>query len=149
MGHTRVGLRSKSVTSSLRAWPRPTGDAMGIKTVLGIALLALLLAYIFSYVGLSAGGCYEPAAIGLGGVKSYSWAPRGFIADYKWRHWPMFVYLPLWALDRHLWHTDDKSRSGRYPVDEVKLEDIWKVYKASGFFDEKAPPAAEKEKPPK
>ena len=45
----------------------------------------------------------------------------------------MYVYFPLYGVDRHIWHTDEKASSGRYPINEVKREEIWKVYKANGF----------------
>ncbi len=108
--------------------------------VFGIPLLILLLIYIGNYVSLSSGGCYEPAAIGLGGVKAYGWAPRGFVDGYVWKRWPMTIYLPLWGLDMRFWHRQDKVWSGQYPINEVKREDIWKVYQADGFFDAKKPP---------
>ena len=114
-----------------------------------LILLVLLVTYIGSYIILSKRGCYEPAAIGLGGVKAYGWAPRGFVDGYIWNRWPMIVYLPLWSLDMRFWHTDKKVWSGEYPVNEVKREEIWKVYKAHGFFDAKEPPAAETDKPTK
>ena len=98
-----------------------------------IVLLILLLVYVGSYVVLSSGGCYEPAAIGLNGVKGYGWAPRGFVDHYRWKRWPAIVYLPLYIIDVRAWHRDAKVNSGRYPVDEVKPKDIWKVYKALGF----------------
>jgi hypothetical protein len=109
------------------------GGIMRIVMIPAIVVLTVLLLYVGSYIALSADGCYEPAAIGLGGVKSYQWAPRGFVDNYNWKRWPMTIYYPLYALDMRFWHTLEKSRSGEYPVDEVKREDIWKVYKAFGF----------------
>ena len=60
------------------------GGVMRIRRIFGITLLTLLLIYIGSYALLSSGGCYEPAAIGLNGVKWYGWAPRGFVDHYRW-----------------------------------------------------------------
>lgn len=100
---------------------------------LGIALTLLFAIYVGSYLSLSAGGCFEPASIGLNGVKSYGWAPYGFVTEYRWRSAPMVAYLPLYYLDRHIWHTDEKAYSGRYPINEVKPEEIWRVYEANGF----------------
>jgi hypothetical protein len=125
---------------------RLDGEIVRIVRLLGIVLLTLLPFYVGSYLVLSARGCYEPAGIGLNGVKWYAWAPSGFVVHYNWRRWPI-IYFPLWSLDMHVWHTDAKAKSGRYPVDEVRREDIWKVYEANGLL-EKAP-AAEVEKPPK
>jgi hypothetical protein len=43
---------------------------------------------------LSFRGRYEPASIGLNGVKDFDWAPSGFVHDYRWR-WPLVTfYLP-------------------------------------------------------
>ncbi len=117
-----------------------TSKIMRSVKVFGTPLLILLLIYIGSYVLISSGGCYEPAAIGLNGVKWYLWAPYGFVTNYKWKRWPMILYLPLWGLDMRFWHTQEKVWSGQYPVNEVKREEIWKVYQAYGFFDAKEPP---------
>ncbi len=66
-----------------------------IVNTLGIVVLTLLVLYVGSYVALSVGGRYEPGAIGLNGVKSYAWAPYGFVRDYKWNSALMRIYLPL------------------------------------------------------
>ncbi len=109
------------------------GGVMRIRRIFGITLLTLLLIYIGSYALLSSGGCYEPAAIGLNGVKWYGWAPRGFVDHYRWKRWPGILYVPLYVLDIRAWHANAYAAPGRYPVDEVKPKDIWKVYKAYGF----------------
>jgi hypothetical protein len=98
-----------------------------------LTLLALLVIYLSSYLCLSLGGRYEPAGIGLNGVKSYNWAPRGFVTDYRWNRAPEAFYLPLYAVDILFWHTIDAADSGHYPVNRVDRKDIWKVYKANGF----------------
>ena len=103
-----------------------------VKT-LGIVVLVLLALYVGSYLALSANGRYEPAAIGLNGVKSYGWAPYGFVKNYRWNSALIRTYLPLYAIDCNFWHTCDKACSGRYPINEVDSKDIWKVYKACGF----------------
>lgn len=101
------------------------------------AIFGLMLAvYILVYVLLSCNGRYEPIAIGLNGVKCHSWAPRGFYADLTWRRTPLMFFAPLYWADRWLWHTDDKAKSGLYPVTEVDPNDIWKYYEAAGFFEQ-------------
>ena len=100
-----------------------------------LVLLVLLLVYAGSYIVLSAAGRYEPGAIGLGHVKTYNWAPLGFVVGYVWKGAPMIIYAPLYFLDTQLWHTNDKLGSGRYPVNWVEGKDVWKIYKAHGFFD--------------
>ena len=106
-----------------------------MKTVkwLSIALVALLVIYVGTYLRLSVTGRYEPASIGLNGVKSYAWAPAGFVTDYKWNSAPELIFVPLYALDISFWHTYDLAGSGRYPINKVDQKDIWKVYKANGF----------------
>ncbi len=98
----------------------------------GIILLVSLVLYVGSYLHLSAAGRYEPQAIGLNGVKWYAWAPRGFVTNYRWNRIGI-AYLPLYVLDTKMWHPADKAHSGQYPINEVKQEDIWKVYKALGL----------------
>ena len=93
-------------------------------------LFSLILIYVGSYCVLSIGGRYEPGLIGLGGVKQYSWAPRGFVAGFVWQRRPMMLYAPLYFFDERYWHTPEKVDSGRYPVDWVDRTDIWKVYEA-------------------
>lgn len=98
-----------------------------------LSLAILLPGYIGSYVTISIHGRYEPCAIGLNGVKSYSWAPRGFVTDYKLHNRLWFFYCPLYGLDKHFWHTDQDAFSGKYPINRVDQKDIWKVYEANGF----------------
>jgi hypothetical protein len=95
------------------------------------AILALtLLAYVGSYLWLSSRGRYEPAAIGLNGVKWYHWAPSGFVKDFKWNHTLMRIYYPLFFLDTRCCHTSDDAYRGHYPINKVATEDIGKVYQA-------------------
>jgi hypothetical protein len=116
---------------------------MKTRTKLGTAVVVLLALYISSYVALSVGGRFEPRAIGLNGVKGYAWAPRGFVKDYKWNWSLVLFYLPLTALDERVWHNGYRQ----YPVNFVKRENIWKVYKAWGLLDEEKPPEAKPNKP--
>jgi len=109
---------------------------MGRRTkTAGVLGSLLLTTYVAVYVVLSVSGRYEPAAIGLNGVKCYSWAPRGFHADLKWRQKPLIFFAPLYCADRWVWHTDDAADSGAYPITEVAREDIWKYYEAWGLLD--------------
>jgi len=97
---------------------------------ISIALLIVLGFYVGSYVRRSSRGGYEPAVIGLNGVKWYDWAPEGFVTDYRWNASMKRIYWPLWYLDRRIWHTPDMADSGEYPVNEVAPKDIGKVYEA-------------------
>ncbi len=96
-----------------------------------IALSACLLSSLYtgSYAWLSSEGRYEPAVFGTGGVKWYRWAPKGFMEGFTETRFSK-IYLPLWALDHHYWHTSDEAHDGHYPINEVKKEDIGKVYRA-------------------
>ena len=51
----------------------------------------------------------------------------------------MMIYRPLFFLDDLFWHPSGFPQTGRYPIDKVEREDIWKVYKAYGFFDKNQP----------
>jgi hypothetical protein len=84
-------------------------------------LIVIVFAYVGSYFWRSTRGRYEPAAIGLNGVKWYRWAPRGFVTDLRWNHNLIYGYYPLFFLDTRLWHTDD-ARDRRYPIHEVATE---------------------------
>jgi hypothetical protein len=105
--------------------------------LLAFALLGILLAYVGNYVARSLQGRYEPAVIGLGGVKWYDWAPKGFVTDLQWDADLMRFYYPLWVLDDRLWHRPVSS-SGRtsYPINEP--EHIGEVYRAWEPKDDKA-----------
>jgi hypothetical protein len=115
-------------------------ELMSGKTVVGKRLVNWLLVaaaaglllslYVGSYVLLSLGGRYESASIGLGGVKNYGWAPRGFVDDFVWDRSLMRVYFPLYQLDVRCWHTYADADSGKYPINEVAPEDIGRVYQA-------------------
>ena len=111
-----------------------------------LTLLLVLAIYIASYLMLSAGGCYEPSELGLGFVRRYAWAPRGFVSGYVWKGWPIIIYAPLYYADEQLWHTQKKADSGQYPVDEVDGKDVWKVHRA---WMTSEPSKAEADKPTK
>jgi hypothetical protein len=95
-----------------------------------LSLGLLLIAYVAGYLFLSLDGRYEPAAIGLNGVKQYQWAPCGFVQEFRWNRTAMIAFYPLFMLDRFFWHTPDEADTGRYLVNEVPAEQIWKVYAA-------------------
>jgi hypothetical protein len=105
------------------------------RTAIGAVVSLLLAGYMSVYAVLSYYGRYEPATIGLNGVKWHSWAPRGFYADLTWRQEPLMFFAPLYWADTCLWHTDGKVDSGRYPVTEVDPKDIWKYYEAAGLLE--------------
>jgi hypothetical protein len=92
-----------------------------VQSVAAVGCLVLGL-YVLGYLALSVGGCYEPASWGLNGVKSYSWAPQGFVHDLEWNAGPMRTFLPLYYLDTHLWHRDGDYRSGKYPVHWIESD---------------------------
>ncbi|MGM0487948.1 MAG: hypothetical protein ACQESR_14445 [Planctomycetota bacterium] len=102
-----------------------------------LAVLGFLLGVYFSvYVVLSLNGRYEPAVIGLNGVKCYAWAPRGFHANLTWRQEPLMFFAPLYGADTWLWHAEDEAHSGRYPITEVDRNNIWKYYEAEALLEE-------------
>ena len=79
--------------------------------------VTLLAIYAGVYLAMSANGRYEPAVIGLDHVKWYSWAPAGFVHDYRWNPAMESVFLPLWSLDIWLWHPHvGPGYSGPYPI---------------------------------
>ena len=113
----------------------PTGKSVENKEAreksrLVATLLASLAIYIGSYLALSVQGSFEPAVIGLGGVKRFMWAPRGFVTHFRWNSTMRAAYMPLYLLDTRLWHTSDDAYSDRYPVNSVPASEIDKVYAA-------------------
>lgn len=100
----------------------------------GTAIVLLIAAYVGCYLARSVRGRYEPAGIGLAGVKWYEWAPEGFVTEFRWNHRIMLVYYPLYVLDTRYWHTVDRADARTYPINEVPPEDIWKVYDAHGLL---------------
>ena len=111
------------------------GHVMHRSTRNKLILWGILVFGIFSYVGSymwrSERGRYEPASIGLNGVKSYGWAPKGFVTDFRWNHTLMRAYFPLYYLDNRFWHTPDDAYRGNYPINKVSVDDIGKVYRAT------------------
>ena len=95
-----------------------------------ISSLILFLLYVFSYIAFSVWGRYEPASIGLNGVKSYAWAPKYFVMDFKWSTPMRLFYIPGYYMDTRFWHTEDKAYTDKYPVNEVPVEEIGRVYQA-------------------
>ena len=87
--------------------------------------MATLLIYVASYTAMSLYGCYVGSVYGLrqgpnGTVlvapKWYSWAPYLFESNGKWNRGMLMTFSPLYYLDVRLWHKDDGSYSGKYPV---------------------------------
>ena len=92
--------------------------------LLGVMIVGALLlsVYVGAYVVRSREGRFEPAAIGLSGVKWYRWAPAGFVTDFKWDQAQMNFYYPLFLLDITFWHKADEMRDGKYPANIVQRE---------------------------
>lgn len=83
------------------------------------AILAAFSIYVWVYVILSLRGQYVPAAWGLGWVKWYNWAPRGFVSGpegIQQNRTIETLFLPLWSFDMRFIHTSAKAGCGRYPV---------------------------------
>ncbi len=85
------------------------------KTII-TGVIIFIAFYVGIYAVLSLSGQYEPSVWGSNGVKWCEWAPRGFVSNYSWRTAPALVFMPLWLIDRSVWHTFDGQYSGRYPV---------------------------------
>jgi hypothetical protein len=84
---------------------------MGRKSI--ITALLFLTAYIGIYAGLSCDGAYVPSTFGLNGIKSWIWAPHGFVDKAGAFRRPMFiVFSPLWWLDHRFLHNDWTGLSG-------------------------------------
>lgn len=77
--------------------------------LLSYIAMILLALYVGSYFGLSMAGRYEPFTIGLMGVKSYGWAPRGFVTNGRWNRLPIWIYYPLLRADMHFWHREQEA----------------------------------------
>ena len=115
---------------NLRTWFRPQ---FSLRTLFILfVLLGAVFSYTGSYVARSLHGRYEPAVIGLGGVKWYDWAPAGFVTDFRWNASAARFYYPLWRLDRMFWHQPihASKQTGTHPINEVAPEDIGRVYNA-------------------
>jgi len=89
------------------------------------AVVAILMLYVGSYAVLSSQGQYVPGGWGLGWVKWYIWAPRGFTSgpmDVEQDRFLQTIFLPLWFVDMRLIHTSDKAHDDKYPIN-TKLDD--------------------------
>lgn len=100
------------------------------RSIASALVASILAAYVADYLRRTVYGRYEPWTIGLNGVKTYAWAPRGFVSDFRWNTDLMRFYLPLVILDQRLWHTWEAAESGKYPVNRVGRDEIGKVYAA-------------------
>jgi hypothetical protein len=73
-----------------------------------LATVACVLAiYVGSYIYLSAQGMYGPEYMSsLVDGPEYNWEPKGFHNIYGQPRWnrQTYFYLPLFLLDRWLWH---------------------------------------------
>jgi hypothetical protein len=72
------------------------------------ALILGFILYVVSYLMLSDSGQYSSArATKVFGNIRVDWAPIGFVTSSgQWNYLMHGVYLPLYSLDRALWHTD-------------------------------------------
>jgi hypothetical protein len=104
--------------------------ALGRSRRLVCYVLIAVLCYVGSYICLSGFGTFEPLVIGANGVKAYTWAPSGFVKDYR-RRWALFkFYLPLYFADRAFWHRDGEAYSGQYPVHTPKsVNEVYAAWK--------------------
>lgn len=82
-----------------------------IKLLLSASLALMLCLYVGSYLWLSTHGRYEPAAIGLNGVKWYHWAPSGFVTNFRWNQNVGAGVLPA-SLSRHAVLAHDRRSGG-------------------------------------
>jgi len=105
------------------------------KIYLLITLSAIAL-YIGSYVIFSAQGEYVPGCIGICNVKQYAWAPRNFVTGPDGTQWDfalLRVYLPLWWLDYHYFHTPDGAYEANMPVNKTLENEFEKVRQQIGI----------------
>ena len=85
--------------------------------IVGISLsTAFLIGYAVAYTILSAQGSYAIAVRGAYGIKSYAWAPAGFVKDTRWNPNLLRLFWPLWRADNRFWHTEEDQSTGRFPV---------------------------------
>ncbi len=84
-----------------------------------ILCLSFVAVYLGSYLALSLGGAYMPAAYGTNGIKWWAWTPRGF-ADQtgRLRAGLVIPFFPLYWIDSRYWHSDWTGLRGpqRMPV---------------------------------
>lgn len=92
------------------------------------AAVFLVVLYIGVYGVLSIFGRYEPYRWGIADKngkmlsipKGYEWAPYGFVSDLGWKVGMVYLFLPLWEIDRFTWHDADKYGTLNYPIYEQK-----------------------------
>lgn len=97
-------------------------------------LSGVMFIYIFTYLSLSFQGNYAPAILGLGRVKSYGWSPKYFTygpMQDQWREPLLYAFLPLYFVDTRLWHTSEKARKGKYPINTALADELQKWVKQS------------------
>lgn len=85
--------------------------------------------YIGSYTVLSSQGQYVPCVWGIGRVKHYIWAPRGFVSGPEGvtsHRGIQYAYLPLWWIDMKLVHTHDKAEGGKFPINKTLDDNLRK-----------------------
>jgi len=95
-----------------------------------VAVLAgFLLVYVGMYAHLSSAGQFVPGSWGLGWVKHYVWAPRGFVAGpagTEQRRLLQAVFLPLWWVDMRFIHPSEKAYGEDYPINTVLDDELSK-----------------------
>jgi hypothetical protein len=88
----------------------------------GVLATVVVCLHLTIYCVLSLRGRYEPFVWGLGHVKSYVWAPAGFVDNrLRWNGGLLIAFLPWYYLDTHLWHSDEGCDSGKYPVNWIEF----------------------------
>ena len=92
----------------------------------------MLLLYIGSYATLSSQGQYVPGAWGLGWVKLYIWAPRGFVSGSMGTDQNSLlqsIFLPLWWIDMRIVHTSDEAHDAKHPINTTLDDELQKQSK--------------------
>ncbi len=98
---------------------------------LGKIFACFLVAYVGSYLYLSAYGQYEPILTDINRIEMLGWLPAGFgqspivqngkvIRRLKFNAFLFYAYLPLVLLDWNTWHHDiHPGDETPYPVDPI------------------------------
>jgi hypothetical protein len=89
----------------------------------------LFCVYAGAYFIRSRDGRFEPWDWGTNGVKTYCWAPAGFVTNLKRDHSQTLFYYPLWLIDIRFWHTSDKAYDSKYPINKIRTEDLDNTYR--------------------
>lgn len=92
---------------------------IGLRVVAG-----MLVIYTATYLWLSLRGRYEPEVFGSNGVKSYLWAPEGFVTDSVRNKQLSYLFLPLFIMDIRLWHTFERAHTSDYPINRISHEEM-------------------------